>query len=120
AVLWKRTMGTTVLAPPASAADLRVYAHCLPGKPGGVGLALINIDSAAREFALGSRGGQAWVLQAPALDSKAVTISGRAPSLAADGALSGLEGVVVSSRVEVPGQSIAFVAVPTADNAACR
>ncbi len=119
AVLWKRTMGITVLAPPGSAADLRVYAHCLPGKRGGVGLALINIDSAAREFTLGSRGGQAWVLQAPALDSKAVTINGRAPSLAADGALSGLEGAAVSSRVDVPGHSIAFVAVPTAGNAAC-
>ena len=37
ALLWRRTMGTTVLASPASpSADLRIYAHCLPARKGGV------------------------------------------------------------------------------------
>ena len=39
AVLWKRTMGATVLAAPASPSpELRLYAHCLPARRGGVGL----------------------------------------------------------------------------------
>lgn len=120
AVLWKRTMGTTVLAAPASPApELRIHAQCLPGKRGGVGLALINTGTAARQFVLG-RPGQAWVMQAPALDTKAVTVNGKAPRLEANGTLTGLDATAVSSSLDLPGRSIAFVAVPTAGNRACR
>ncbi|HEX8058824.1 MAG TPA: hypothetical protein VF481_19295 [Novosphingobium sp.] len=120
AVLWKRTMGTTVLAPPASpSADVRIYAHCLPGRKGGVGLAAINLGDTPQQVALGSRA-QAWVLTAPALDSKAVSVNGRQPRLEANGRLSGLDGAPVSGSLTLPGKGIAFVAVAAAGNRACR
>jgi hypothetical protein len=120
AVLWKRTMGTTVLAAPTPpAADVRIYAHCLPGGQGGVGLAVINPGNAAQEIPFGTKA-RAWILQAPALDSKAVTVNGKQPRLGQDGSLSGLEGVPAGGSLSVPGRSIAFLAVSNAGNPACR
>lgn len=119
AVLWKRTMGTTVLAAPAAPApDVRVYAQCLPGRKGGVGLAMFNTGQAAQSIPVGGKA-QAWVLQAPALDSKAVTVNGIRPAL--DGArLTGLDGAPVSGEVALPARSVVFVAAAGAGNPACR
>lgn len=120
AVLWKRTMGTTVLAAPTPpAADLRIYAHCLPEGKGGVGLAVINLGKAAQEVPLGAKA-QTWVLQAPALDSKAVTVNGVQPRLEQNGILSGLEGKAAADKLSIPGRSLAFIAVSGASNPACR
>lgn len=120
AVLWKRTMGTTVLAAPASPApEVRLYAHCLAGKRGGVGLVAINLGETSRSVAVGGAA-QVWVLQAPALDSKAATVNGRTPRIDDNGVLTGLEPAAVSSGLDLPGRSIAFVAVPGAGNRACR
>ena len=63
--------------------------------------------------------GLAGVLQAPALDSKAVTVNGRCPALAGD-QLTGLDGVSVSGDVPLPSRSITFLAVAGAGNPACR
>lgn len=120
AVLWKRTMGTTVLAAPASPApELRLYAHCLVGAKGGVALAAINTGTTGQTLTLGAPA-RAWVMEAPALESKAVTVNGRRPAL--DGErVTGLEPVAVSGgSLAVPARSIAFVAVPGARNPACR
>jgi len=120
AVLWKRTMGTTVLsAPAAPAPEVRIYAHCLPGRKGGVGLALINTGETAQTIALGAPA-LTWVMQAPALDSKAVSVNGRQPRLEASGRLSGLDGAPVSGSLTLPDKGIAFVAVAAAGNRACR
>ena len=120
AVLWKRTMGTTVLAQPvAPTPEFRVYAHCLPGRKGGVGLAAVNIGDTPQQIAVGRRA-QAWLLSAPAFDSKALSVNGRTPTLEANGRLSGLDGAAVSGSVTVPGKGIAFVAVADAGNRACR
>jgi hypothetical protein len=120
AVLWRRTMGTTVLASPTSpSSDLRIYAHCLPGSKGGVGLAAINLGEVALSFGVGRRA-RAWVMTAPSLDSRTITVSGRTPGLRKSGALSGLQGAAVSNSVTVPGKAIAFVAVSKAGNPACR
>lgn len=119
AVLWKRTMGTTVLAAPTiPAPEVRIHAQCLPGRKGGVGLAAINTGETAQTFALGAPA-LAWVMQAPALDSKAVTVNGRRPALAGE-RLAGLEGVPASGAISLPGRSITFIAVATAGNRACR
>jgi hypothetical protein len=119
ALLWKRTMGTTVLAAPAPVGEMRVYAHCLPQRGGGVGLVAVNPGDAPRQLATG-RGGLAWVMQAPSLDSRAVTVNGRQPRLEANGAFSGLDGAPVRAGLSVPARSIAFVAVRGAANPACR
>ena len=120
AVLWRRTMGTTVLAPPASPSpELRLYAHCLPGKPGGVGLAAINLGDGATAVPVGARA-HTWVLAAASLDSKAITVNGRAPRLESNGELSGLAGAPVAQSVAVPAKSIVFIAVDGARNPSCQ
>lgn len=120
AVLWKRTMGTTVLAAPQSpSSELRLYAHCLPQRGGGVGIAAINIGGTTQNLALPGRA-RGWVMQAPAIDSRAVMISGRTPALAANGTLTGMAGEALAGTLSVPARAIAFVAVPGADNPACR
>ncbi|MEI6418450.1 MAG: hypothetical protein WCO82_05225, partial [Sphingomonadales bacterium] len=49
ALLWRRTMGQVVLAPPVSPApDLRLHAQCLAGGRGGVALMLMNTGTAAQ------------------------------------------------------------------------
>jgi hypothetical protein len=120
AVLWKRTMGTTVLAPLHSPSpDLRIYAHCLVGGKGGVGLAAVNLATAARPIRIGAPA-LTWTLTGEPLDTRSVIVNGRTPSLQSNGALAGLAGRSVSNVVSVPGQSIVFVAVRGAANPACR
>ncbi len=120
AVLWRRTMGTTVLASPASpSADLRIYAHCLAGRRGGVGLAVINLGDVALTVPVG-KGSRIWTIEAQSLDSKAVTVNGRHPQLENNGVLSGLAARVVSGTVSIPGKAVAFIAVGAAGNPACR
>ncbi|WP_214647874.1 hypothetical protein [Novosphingobium aerophilum] len=120
AVLWKRTMGATVLAPPASPSPgLRLYAHCLPGKGGGVGLLAINTEASAQSLPLGTKG-RSWVLTGQPLDTREVLVNGRVPALTASGNLSGLDGALLGASLTVPGQAIAFAALPGAGNPACR
>jgi len=119
ALLWKRTMGTTVLSPPPAPAGLRLYAQCLPQRGGGIGLVGINTGDAPQQLAIGAKA-LAWIMQAPSLDSHTVTVNGRQPRFAASGAFSGLEGAAVTGSISVPARSIAFVAVRGAGNAACR
>ena len=120
AVLWKRTMGKTVLASPASPSpDLRIYAHCLPEGGGGVGLVAINTGTAPQSVSIGA-GGLAWVLTGELVDTREVRVNGRAPGLDAKGDLTGMDGVAASGSLSVPGQAIAFVSVPGAGNPACR
>lgn len=120
AVLWKRTMGPTVLASPASPSpDLRLYAQCLPARRGGVGLVAINTGKAAQSLSFGSAA-RTWTMTAASLEAKDVTINGHAPRVDARGALVGLAGAPVNRTLAIPGQSIAFIAVPAAANPACR
>ncbi len=119
AVLWKRTMGTTVLASPRSPSpDLRLYAHCLPARNGGVGLLALNIGASAQTIAT-SRAAKAWLMTGQPLDTKNVLVNGEAPQLNAKGGLDGLDGVSAKGSLSVPGQSVAFIEVPDARNPAC-
>jgi hypothetical protein len=123
AVLWKRTMGTGVLAAPQGGTpEFRIYAHCLAGVSGGVGLAAVNIDT--QPHALSGLGvAQTWTL-APApgqpIDTKIVTVYGARPSLLPNGRLAGLAPRAITGSVAVPARSIVFVAIRSAANPACR
>lgn len=120
AVLWRRTMGTTVLASPASpTADLRIYAQCLPARRGGVGLVLLNTGATAERIALPGKA-KAWIMTGKPLETRSILINGKAPSVDAHGALTGLDGVTLAGGIVVPGQAIAFAAIPGAANPACR
>lgn len=120
AVLWKRTMGSTVLASPASPSPaLRLYAQCLPGKRGGVTVMALNTGEAAQGINLGGKG-TGWTMTGQPLDTRSVLINGKAPALSADNRLTGLDGVAVNGKVTLPGHAIAFYAMPGAANPACR
>ena len=120
AVLWKRTMGPTVLASPKSPSPaLRLYAHCLAGKPGGVAVLALNTGEAPQRIGLGGNG-QGWVMSGQPIDTRSVLINGITPGLNANGELTGLGGIAVAGPVTIPGQSVAFYAVPGANNPACR
>jgi len=120
AVLWKRTMGTTVLASPRSPSPaLRLYAHCQAGKPGGVAVMALNTGEAPQRLSLGGKA-LAWTMTGRPIDTRAVLINGKAPGLDSNGALTGLGGVAVAGTANVPGQSIGFYSVAGANNPACR
>ena len=120
AVLWRRTMGTTVLASPRSPSPaLRLYAQCTPAQHGGVTVMALNTGEATQRLSLGGSG-RAWVMTGKPVDTRSITINGKAPGIGTDGALTGLEGVAAKGAVTVPGQSVAFYTVPGANNPACR
>ena len=92
AVMWKRTMGPTVLAPPASPSpELRLYAHCLPGKPGGVGLVALNTGSAVQSLTL-LKGALVWSMAGQPIETRRITINGSEPGIDARGTITGLDG----------------------------
>ena len=120
AVLWRRTMGATVLASPRSPSPaLRLYAHCLAGKPGGVAVLALNTGEAPQRLNLGNKA-LGWSMTGQPLDTRTVLVNGKAPALSADLVLTGLDGVATPASTIVPGQSIAFFAVAGAANPACR
>jgi hypothetical protein len=89
------------------------------GKRGGVGLMALNPGEAPQRLSIGGAA-MAWTMTGQPIDTRSITINGRAPGLDAKGNLSGLAGAPVTGALRVPGQSIAFVAVPGAANPACR
>lgn len=120
AVLWKRTMGQGVLASPRSPSpDLRLYAQCLPGIQGGVGLVALNIGTTSQRLAFRSKA-QAWVMSGLPLDTAKVKINGKTPVLSERGTITGLRGVAVKGSLLLPKETVTFITVPDADNAACR
>jgi hypothetical protein len=118
--MWKRTMGPTVLAPPASPSpELRLYAHCLPGKPGGVGLVALNTGSAVQSLTL-LQGALVWSLAGQPIETRRITINGTEPGINARGTLTGLAGARLSGVWAIAAQSIGFAAIPGANNSSCR
>ena len=139
-VLWKRLMGSRVLAvrgDDAPGRTVRVYAHCLARVPhrrfaGGVALAVINLRNSsvaldgvavsdsrgasemAREvFALGTAEGT--------FDGKRTTLNGVELLLSGEGVLPSLEPQrqAAEAALELPPLSVAFVAIPGANASAC-
>ena len=120
AFLWNRLMGTRVLtSPPSPAPDLRLYAHCLKGGSGGV--AVVAVNPGDRAVPLPQMAGEdAWVMTAQPLESETVQINGREPSIDQNGSVSGLAGVKATTRHAVPARSVAFYALVSVVNPACR
>lgn len=117
AVLWKRTMGERVLAPPpAPNGDVRLFAHCAAGKPGKVALAVLNIGGQAATVPFGGAG-EVWLIEASSQESRTITINGRQPRLEQDGTLSGVDGRRVKKAVNLPAASIAFMVVDVSNRA---
>lgn len=122
ALLWHKLMGATVLdAGAAPEPNLHIYAHCLPGRPGGVSILAINADSHSTHQLSLTAAAQRYTLAAPELESTQVTLNGVELKLQSNDDLPALSGIPVKAgSVELPPATVTFLAVPIADNPACR
>lgn len=119
-VLWKRTMGDRVYrleATPPPPPTLRLYCHSAPDGRGRTVLA-INLDAVAAEVEIDGAGAaaEAWVLDAPHLTARNVTVNGVEPCVATDGTVPTLSGMPLRARwrhdtVVVPPGAAVFVSV---------
>lgn len=119
--LWRRLMGTTVLAPGVPVqAGLHIYAHCLRGRPGGVSLLLINTDRSTPRAVTLPMASERYTLAANPAGST-VRLNGHTLSLDANDDLPEIAGVPIPAGVltRAPA-SITFLAIPAAANSACR
>lgn len=133
-VLWRRLMGTSVLAV-ASTGDplLRTYAHCTrAGAPGyakgAVTLVVINLDqTTAVSIPIAASMGDeadAYVLSAPSVTSGTVMLDGTPLTAAADGSLPPLDADVVKRTggtldVTFGPATYGYVVLPGANASAC-
>jgi heparanase 1 len=130
-LLWRRLMGTRVLAATVAktAPAVRAYAHCAaaaaPGaKPGAVTVLAINLDaSLPRTLALDGVGGgqrQAFVVSADSLQARVAKLNGQPLVAADDGSIPSLAPVAGSGgSLVLPPVSYAFVVFTDAGAAAC-
>ena len=121
ALLWHRTMGTTVLnAGSQSAETLHVYAHCMKNKPGGVTLLALNLsrtDSGSLDI---PGGGVRFTLTAKDLMGRTMELNGKELMVASNGDLPEFQGAPVRrGTMALPPASISFVEFAGAGNAAC-
>ena len=134
--LWRRLMGTRVLAAAgdgAGAGVLHAYYQCArPGAPGyrrgAVSALFVNI---AEETAVtvdlartGAAGAVAYRLTAPNLRARRTWLNGAPLAPLADGTPPDLgalgESIPDGAALELPAASLAFVVLPAADAPACR
>jgi heparanase 1 len=122
AVLWKQTMGTTVLDP-GSPSDpaLRIYAHCARASKEGVTLLVLNTDKNEKHSIVLPATAERYSLTADALDSTSVSLNGTALHAASDGSLPPISGQPVNAgTISLDPQSITFLTVPAARNKSCQ
>ena len=122
ALLWRRLMGTTVLDSGVPIKKgLHVYAHSLRGSPGGVALLVINTDRHAARTLMIPTAAQQYTLSASLLQKARVRLNGIELKLGANDELPELAGVAVAAgELSVDPATITFLALPTAENSACK
>ena len=121
ALLWRRLMGEIVLDAGANAGSLHVYAQCLRGRSGGVALVAVNLDPAAPAQLRLTRAAERYTLTADELQSRTVKLNGRPLALTARDTLPPLVATPTGSgMVPLAPASISFLAIPGANNQACR
>jgi len=120
ASLWRRLMSDTVLHPQAAPDGLRLYAHCLRNRSGGVALAAINLTAAAREISVPVRSIR-YQLTADTLTARSVRLNGRILQLSPTDTVPSMSGDAVEAGVTfLPAHSVTFFEMRGAGNAACR
>jgi heparanase 1 len=121
ALLWHRTMGTTVLDPgPSPGPSLRLYAHCTPKVPGGVTLLVLNTDRTAPQTITLPTAFATYTLTASSLDSKTVDLNSKPLAITPRENLPALTPTPhAKGPLTLAATTIAFVTLPTANNPAC-
>jgi hypothetical protein len=117
ALLWSRMMSPTVLAIETPNPLLRVYAHCLKGKAGGVALVAINLAQHAKPLEFR---GQGLAYTLTGIDSdRGAALNGHPLALDRDGKLPPLLANSVKRMLMLPPASVTFVAIPSAQAFSC-
>ncbi len=121
ALLWKQTMGTTVLDPGKSSDPaLRVYAHCAKGSKDGITLLVLNTDKSEKHSIVLPAAANRYTLTGEALDSTTISLNGTPLQAAADGSLPPIKGQpVIAGTVSLDPQSITFLTIQAARNKSC-
>lgn len=121
AVLWNRTMGTTVLdAGIRSGSAVRIYAHCARHERGGVTLLVLNTGKEERTLSLPVPG-ESFTLTAPSLASATVLLNDSELKARADGSLPPLRGQAFhAGTMRLPMESVTFVRMASAGNGNCK
>lgn len=122
AVLWNRTMGTTVLDPGTkNDGALRIYAHCIKQTRGGVALLALNTDEKEEYTLEEPASGERFTLTAPDLTSTIVLLNGRELKANLDGSLPSMQGQPFKAgALRLPPHSITFLTIPSAGNSNCQ
>lgn len=120
ALLWRRFIGTGVLDAGPIQPGLHIYAHCLRGASGGVTVLAINLASTPSLLRVDGPA-DVYALTAPELQSRTVLLNGQPLALGADDSLPDILPVHQRGpRISLEPTSVNFIALPQADNAACR
>jgi heparanase len=122
ALLWRKLMGPTVLDPGHSPApSLHLYAHCLPGQPGGVAVLAINLDRAASHPIELPATAARYTLTASRLEDTVVQLNGNELRLGADDVLPELTGVAAQAGpITFAPKSITFLSLANVNNSSCH
>jgi hypothetical protein len=122
ALLWRRLMGTVVLdAGIEDGPGLHVYAHCLRNVPGGVAILALNTDRQKSRALTLTVVAQRYTLTAPELTDKVVMLNESELRLGPHDELPQIDGhMSAAGRVTFAPLTITFLAVPLAQNQACR
>ena len=115
-------MGTTVLDAGKAPTGVHLYAHCLPGREGGVTVLAINLDRAAsHSLSLPASSERYTLSSAAGLRSMTVELNGAVMKLNGDEEkMPRWKGVkAAAGEVKLAPASITFLAIPEAGNAGC-
>ena len=113
-------MGPNVLDPGSSQPGLHLYAHCLPGHPGGVTLLAINTSRTDQGSIQLPMAAERYTLTADDLQATRVRLNGQDLELGADDELPTLRGQQIApGRIEIAPASITFLAIEKAKNRSC-
>jgi hypothetical protein len=114
-------MGQVVLDAGPSRGDIRLYAHCLRSRSGGVAIAAVNLSRTEKGRLGLSVGAVQYELTSNSLEGTSVMLNGANLALTGNDELPHIAGKVVSSGVvELSPASVSFVEIAGAGNAACR
>jgi heparanase len=120
-LLWKRTMGSSVLDPGTPKDQpLRVFAQCSKEGKGGVTILALNTDAEHEQALPLLQSAERFTLSAPALESEQVMLNGTELKAGTDGSIPSLRAQrVPASVIHLQPLSITFLTIPTAHNASC-
>jgi Glycosyl hydrolase family 79, N-terminal domain len=122
ALLWRQLMGRIVLDSGVPIQKgIHVYAHCQRGTSGGVSLLIINTDRNATHELMLPTTSERYTLDAAHLRNTTVRLNGRTLEFGDRDDLSHIASApTLAGTLAFAPATITFLAIPTAENSACR